>query len=65
MLNAGYSKCPICGIEWLVTRSNDCLLPSCGCFGHDTSERNKNRPCFSCGLKHAMNCKKKDTNLEN
>lgn len=56
--NAGYSTCPICGRHWLVTPWDDCLLPVCGCYGSDTSENNKYRPCNSCGLHHAYNCSK-------
>ena len=56
--NAGMSKCPVCGKEWLVTPGNDCLLPACGCFGSDTSAANPNRICEPCGMHHFANCKK-------
>ena len=52
-LNAGMSTCPVCERSWLVTPANDCLLPACGCFGSDTSEKNPRRPCEACGLKHS------------
>lgn len=55
-LNAGYSTCPICGRYWLVTPNSDCLLPACGCFGADTSEKNPLRPCSLCGMEHATKC---------
>jgi len=58
MIDAGWSTCPICGKHWLVTVAEDCLLPACGCYGEDTSENNPDRPCESCGLQHALNCKK-------
>lgn len=53
----GWSTCPICGKKWLVTVEEDCLLPSCGCYGNDVSETNRDRPCFRCGLMHALYCK--------
>lgn len=55
-MDAGTSTCPVCGKTWLVTPSQDCMLPSCGCFGYDTSEANKYRPCEPCGLRHALEC---------
>ena len=58
MINAGYSICPICKRKWLVTMFDDCLLPACGCYGDDTSANNPNRPCESCGIKHALSCEK-------
>jgi len=58
MIHAGKSRCPMCGRKWIVTPTDDCLLPACGCFGHDTSELNPNRPCNSCGLNHAFSCEK-------
>lgn len=27
-------------------------MPSCGCYGHDASAANPNRPCELCGLTH-------------
>lgn len=54
--NAGYSTCPVCRRNWLVTPMDDCLLPVCGCFGSDTSERNFARPCESCGIEHFRTC---------
>jgi hypothetical protein len=58
-LTAGESTCPICGITWRVTPQQDCLMPGCGCFGHDTTAANPARPCGPCGLRHAMNWVKK------
>jgi hypothetical protein len=57
-MNAGMSTCPICKKEWLVTPSEDCMVPACGCFGNDASAANPNRPCEPCGIKHAWTCKK-------
>jgi hypothetical protein len=57
--NFGWSTCPVCSRRWLVTIGDDCLLPSCGCYGNDTSENNKDRPCFHCGLTHAFACHRK------
>lgn len=54
--NAGVSKCPICGTEWLVTPYRDCMMPRCGDFGTDSSAANPSRPCEPCGLKHALSC---------
>ena len=56
MKDAGFSTCPICKRHWLVTVMNDCMLPACGCYGTDTSADNPNRPCETCGIRHAMNC---------
>jgi len=56
--NAGRSKCPICKREWLVTPSDDCLVPSCGCYGENLSHDNIARPCEKCGIAHALNCDK-------
>jgi hypothetical protein len=53
-VNAGQSTCPICHKTWLVTPNADCMLPSCGCYGKDTSASNPNRPCESCGTAHAF-----------
>jgi hypothetical protein len=58
MTDAGISRCPMCGREWLVVPGDDCFLPACGCFGRDTSATNRARPCFGCGMKHAGNCDK-------
>lgn len=58
MVNAGMSKCPVCGREWLVTPLDDCMLPACGCFGQDVSENNPSRICESCGMTHAFTCAK-------
>jgi len=58
MNDAGYSTCPICNRDWHVKLFDDCLLPACGCYGDDTSANNPNRPCESCGIRHAMNCPK-------
>lgn len=52
MTDAGESTCPICGRVWTVTPLDDCLMPSCGCFGSDTSADNPARPCESCGIAH-------------
>lgn len=57
VLNAGISKCPICGRTWLVTPYDDCMIPACGCYGKDSSAENPNRPCEKCGMDHARNCK--------
>jgi hypothetical protein len=57
--NAGMSKCPICQREWLVIPSDDCLMPSCGCFGSDSSRENFNRPCQACGIAHWETCNKR------
>lgn len=54
--NAGWSTCPVCDKRWLVTPQMDCLIPACGCFGHDTSEKNNLRPCEPCGMAHAHDC---------
>lgn len=53
-MNAGFSVCPVCSRHWLVTPADDCLLPACGCFGHDPSHGD--RPCEACGLAHALTC---------
>lgn len=50
------STCPICKRHWTVTIADDCMLPACGHYGHDTSAANPDRPCESCGLHHAWNC---------
>lgn len=52
--NGGRSRCPVCGRRWWVTPSADCMLPACGCYGHDTSA-----PCHGCGLSHALSCKRR------
>lgn len=52
--DAGLSTCPVCGRHWRVVPEDDCLLPACGCFGHDPSIGN--RPCEACGLTHALTC---------
>ena len=57
--DAGESTCPICNKTWLVTMRNDCLVPSCGCYGFGTGPENPNRPCERCGMRHAMSCDKK------
>ena len=57
--HAGYSTCPICNREWLVTPGDDCLMPACGCYGLDATVGNPNRPCEECGTAHAMMCQKK------
>ena len=61
MVNAGMSKCPVCKREWLVTPLDDCMLPACGCYGHDTSENNPNRICHSCGMNHTKTCLKMES----
>jgi hypothetical protein len=53
-----YSTCPICKKKWAITPMADCFLPGCGCYGHDTSEKNSARPCWECGLQHAFTCPK-------
>src|SRR5262249_43831460 len=58
-VTAGESTCPVCKRHWVVTPSDDCLLPACGCFGSDTSPANPTRPCESCGMAHAFNCSKR------
>lgn len=58
MIDVGNSKCPICKREWLVTPVDDCLLPSCGCYGNDAGKNNPNRPCETCGMIHYNNCGK-------
>jgi hypothetical protein len=55
-MNAGYSTCPMCGRNWLVTPAADCLVPACGCYGDDTGPTNPRRPCHPCGLNHALAC---------
>jgi hypothetical protein len=62
-MSAGYSTCPICKRSWLVDIFDDCLLPSCGCYGEDTSADNPNRPCEDCGIRHALKCEKMPDNL--
>lgn len=62
-MNLGWSTCPMCQRRWLVTMYEDCMMPACGCYGHDTSEKNPNRPCESCGINHALNCSKLGLNL--
>lgn len=54
--NAGASICPLCGRTWLVTAMADCLMPACGCYGHDTTAGNPSRPCEPCGISHSMTC---------
>jgi hypothetical protein len=56
VVTAGESICPICSVFWIVTPMRDCLMPACGCFGHDFSEANLSRPCEPCGIQHALNC---------
>lgn len=53
-IHAGTSTCPACYRYWWVTPLDDCLLPSCGCYGQDTSANNPDRLCHSCGLAHAL-----------
>lgn len=55
-IDAGESTCPMCGRIWTVTPRADCLMPACGCYGHDASHRNPARPCQSCGINHAFTC---------
>lgn len=55
-IHGGTSTCPICRRHWWVTPLADCLLPACGCYGHDTGAGNPNRPCHPCGLSHALRC---------
>lgn len=57
--SAGTSTCPICRRTWTVTPHDDCLMPSCGCFGMDSSAANSHRPCQSCGVNHALACPKR------
>ncbi len=56
--NAGMSTCPICHKSWLVTPFADCLMPACGCYGHDVSEKNHSRLCQNCGIQHVLHCDK-------
>jgi hypothetical protein len=56
-LTAGTSTCPICKRKWVVRPLDDCLLPSCGCFGSDMSANNPNRPCQRCGMEHFSACR--------
>jgi hypothetical protein len=58
MKDYGLSHCPLCGRVWLVTREDDCFMPACGCFGHDTSAANPQRLCEACGMKHVNACSK-------
>jgi hypothetical protein len=58
MMDLGMSKYPVCGKEWLVTPFQDCMLPACGCYGDDVSEKNPSRPCERCGFHHAVTCPK-------
>lgn len=51
-VSLGHSTCPVCGKHWLVTPQQDCFLPGCGCFGHDVSANNPERPCHDCGWSH-------------
>ena len=60
--NAGVSTCPLCRGRWLVTPQQDCILPSCGCFGGDVSANNPNRPHVHCGMIHWANCPKRGEN---
>lgn len=53
---AGWSTCPICGKTWVVTLTEDCLIPACGCYGNDTRVDNHGRPCEPCGLAHVDSC---------
>lgn len=52
MRDANISTCPICCRTWLVEMFDDCMLPSCGCFGDDVSAANPSRPCEACGISH-------------
>ena len=63
MSDAGYSTCPMCNRNWKVVMFDDCLLPACGCYGTDTSADNPNRPCESCGIRHALDCLKNEEEL--
>lgn len=54
-MDAGMSECPVCGREWLVTPYDDCLMPSCGCYGRETGPENPKRLCSNCGMKHGWN----------
>lgn len=57
-INAGWSKCPICGRHWEVTPMDDCFVPNCRHYeGQSAGRTNPKRPCFSCGLKHALECR--------
>lgn len=56
--DAGESTCPACKRHWIVTVFDDCMMPICGCFGHDVSANNPNRVCNGCGIQHAMKCKR-------
>ena len=64
MIDGGYSTCPICNRYWLITMFDDCMLPACGCYGNDVSADNPDRPCHSCGLKHALSCVKMNEELK-
>lgn len=55
----GESTCPMCDTHWTVTPVRDCLMPACGCYGHDASPSNPHRPCHWCGLRHAIGCEKR------
>ena len=63
-VNAGWSTCPLCRRRWLVTPVDDCLMPSCGCFGNDCEETNPNRPCEACGTYHYLHCSKRKLVME-
>jgi hypothetical protein len=52
----GKSTCPLCKTHWPVTIFADCVLPACGCYGHDASAANPQRPCLQCGTEHARTC---------
>jgi hypothetical protein len=54
----GVSVCPICGRQWHVSPVDDCMVPACGCFGHDVFATNPYRPCEYCGVTHARECEK-------
>lgn len=55
VLNAGTSICPVCLRHWLVSPLDDCMLPTCGCFGKDVGASNGARPCERCGMWHGFN----------
>lgn len=64
-MDAGISNCPICGRQWRVTPTDDCLMPECGCFGEDVTAKNPHRPCERCGIEHAVTAHRKGRRKRN
>jgi hypothetical protein len=56
--NAGVSTCPICKRQWTVTPADDCILPECGCYGHEPALGD--RPCEACGTAHQCEFRSQD-----